>query len=135
MILSRVCTRQVAVRVAARELLIFYAGKLKGLFSDGLSSAEDGSASTVDSSASSSAPKTTKAPVTPKEITVPLNVTVKFPSVAPMGLEQKREARQRYVYCCLHAYISPKTETFAQLNQNGSGRGSNRRSRRTTQHP
>jgi hypothetical protein len=27
-------------------------------------------------------------------------VTVKFPSVAPMGLEQKREARQRYVCCC-----------------------------------
>jgi hypoxia up-regulated 1 len=71
-----------------------YVGKLKGLFGDG-SSAEDGSTSTVDPSASSSAPKTAKVPGTPKDITIPLNVTVKFPSVAPMGLEQKREARQR----------------------------------------
>ncbi|KAH9996166.1 actin-like ATPase domain-containing protein [Russula compacta] len=73
------------------------AGKLKGLFGDGSSSAEDGSTSTVDSSTSSSAPKTTKPPATPKDITIPLNVTVKFPSVAPMGLEQKREARQRLI--------------------------------------
>ena len=91
------CTRQIAALVD-RELLITYAGKLKGLFGDG-SSAEDGSTSTVDSSSSSS-PKTTKAPARPNDITVPLNVTVKFPSVAPMGLEQKREARQRYVCCC-----------------------------------
>lgn len=98
MILSRVCIRQVAARLD-RELLIAYAGKLKGLFGDGSSSAEDGSASTVDSSPLSS-PKTTKAPAMPKDITIPLNVTVKFPSVAPMGLEQKREARQRYVCCC-----------------------------------
>ena len=67
-------------------------GKLKGLFGDGASSVEDGSASTVDPSPS---PKASKTPVTPKDITIPLNVTVKFPSVAPMGLEQKREARQR----------------------------------------
>jgi hypoxia up-regulated 1 len=68
------------------------AGKLKGLFGDGSSSVEDGSSSTVDASA---APKATKAAATPKDITIPLNVTVKFTSVAPMGLEQKREARQR----------------------------------------
>jgi hypoxia up-regulated 1 len=68
------------------------AGKLKGLFGDGSSSAEDGSTSTVDPSA---APKTTKVAATPKDITIPLNVTVKFTSVAPMGLDQKREARQR----------------------------------------
>jgi hypoxia up-regulated 1 len=92
-----VCARQIAARVDS-ELLISYAGKLKGLFGDGSSSAEDGSASTVDSSSSSS--KTTKAPARPKDTTIPLNVTVKFPSVAPMGLEQKREARQRYVCCC-----------------------------------
>jgi hypothetical protein len=98
MILSRVRTRQIAALVD-RELLITCAGKLKGLFGDGSSSAEDGSASTVDSSSSSS-PKTTKAPARLKDITIPLNVTVKFPSVAPMGLEQKREARQRYVRCC-----------------------------------
>jgi hypoxia up-regulated 1 len=97
MILSRVCTRQVAARVD-RQLLITFAGKLKGLFGDGSSFAEDGSASTVDSSSSS--PKTTKAPARPKDIAIPLNVTVKFPSVAPMGLEQKRVARQRYVCCC-----------------------------------
>ena len=96
MILSRVCTRQIAARVD-RELLITYVGKLKGLFGDGSSSAEDGSTSTVDSSSS---PKTTKAPAGPKDNAIPLNVTVKFPSVAPMGLEQKREARQRYVRCC-----------------------------------
>ncbi|KAI0270836.1 HSP70-domain-containing protein [Russula aff. rugulosa BPL654] len=72
------------------------AGKLKGLFGDS-SSAEDGSTSTVDSSSSSSSPKTTKAPAKPKDTTIPLNVTVKFPSVAPMGLEQKREARQRLI--------------------------------------
>ncbi|KAI0291592.1 heat shock protein 70 family [Russula brevipes] len=54
------------------------AGKLKGLFGDGSSSAA-------------------KTPATPKDITIPLNVTVKFPSVAPMGLEQKREARQRLI--------------------------------------
>ncbi|KAH9954483.1 actin-like ATPase domain-containing protein [Russula dissimulans] len=70
------------------------AGKLKGLFGDGSSSAEDGSTSTVDPSASS---KSTKTPATPKDMTVPLTVTVKFPSVAPMGLEQKREARQRLI--------------------------------------
>ena len=98
MILSQVCTRQMAVRVD-RELLITYAGKLKGLFGDGSSSAEDGSASTVDSDSPSSS-KSTKAPASPKDTTVPLKVTVKFPSVAPMGLEQKREARQRYVCCC-----------------------------------
>lgn len=73
------------------------AGKLKGLFGD--SPAEDGSTSTADAPASSSsssvAPKATKAAATPKDITIPLNVTVKFTSVAPMGLEQKREARQR----------------------------------------
>lgn len=78
-----------------RDLLIVCSGKLKGLFGDGSSSAEDGSASTVDPSPSSSAPKASKTPATPKDITIPLNVTVKFPSVAPMGLEQKREARQR----------------------------------------
>ncbi|KAI9461976.1 heat shock protein 70 family [Lactarius psammicola] len=81
------------------------AGKLKGLFGD--SSAEDGSTSTADADASSSsssslssssvAPKATKAAATPKDITIPLNVTVKFTSVAPMGLEQKREARQRMI--------------------------------------
>jgi hypothetical protein len=98
MILSRVCTRQVATRVN-RKLLITYAGKLKGLFGDGLSSVEDGSTSTVDSSPSSSSPKPTKALARPKDTAISLNVTVKFPSVAPMGLEQKREARQRYVYC------------------------------------
>jgi hypothetical protein len=97
MIHSRVCTRQFVARVDG-ELMITYAGKLKGLFGDGSSSAEDGSASTVDSSSSS--PKTTKAPAKPKDATIPLNVTVKFPSVAPMGLEQKREARQRYVCYC-----------------------------------
>jgi len=70
-------------------------GKLKGLFGDGSSSAEDGSTSTVDPSPSSSVPKPSKTPAMPKDITIPLNVTVKFPSVAPMGLEQKREARQR----------------------------------------
>jgi len=70
------------------------AGKLKGLFGDGSSSAEDGATSTVDPS---SAPKPTKTPATPKDLTVPLTVTVKFPSVAPMGLEQKREARQRLI--------------------------------------
>ena len=75
-----------------RDLLIVCSGKLKGLFGDGSSSAEDGSTSTVDPS---SAPKASKTPATPKDITIPLNVTVKFPSVAPMGLEQKREARQR----------------------------------------
>ncbi|KAI9463516.1 Hsp70 protein-domain-containing protein [Russula earlei] len=73
------------------------AGKLKGLFGDGSSSAEDGSTSTVDPSVSSSAPKAAKTPATPKDLTIPLNVTVKFPSVAPMGLEQKREARQRLI--------------------------------------
>ena len=93
------CTRQIAARVD-RELLITCAGKLKGLFGDGSSSAEDGSTSTVDSSSSSSSPKTTKAPARPKDTTIRLNVTVKFPSVAPMGLEQKREARQRYVCYC-----------------------------------
>jgi hypoxia up-regulated 1 len=98
MILSRVCTFHVAAWVD-REFLIIYVGKLKGLFGDGSSSTEDGSASTVDSSSVSPSPKTTKAPATPKDITIPLNVTVKFPSVSPMGLEQKREARQRYVYC------------------------------------
>jgi hypothetical protein len=102
MILSRVCKRQVAARVD-RELLITYAGKLKGLFGDGSSSAEDGSTSTVDSPSSSS-PKTTKAPSRPKDTAIPLNVTVKFPSVAPMGLEQKREARQRYV-CCYPIFL------------------------------
>ncbi|KAI9432685.1 actin-like ATPase domain-containing protein [Lactarius indigo] len=75
------------------------AGKLKGLFGD--SPAEDGSTSTADAEASSSsssvAPKATKAAATPKDITIPLNVTVKFTSVAPMGLEQKREARQRLI--------------------------------------
>lgn len=75
------------------------AGKLKGLFGD--SSAEDGSTSTADADASSSsssvAPKATKAAATPKDITIPLNVNVKFTSVAPMGLEQKREARQRLI--------------------------------------
>jgi hypoxia up-regulated 1 len=76
-------------------MLIMCVGKLKGLFGDGSSSAEDGSTSTVDPSASSSAPKSTKTPATLKDITIQLNVTVKFPSVAPMGLEQKREARQR----------------------------------------
>jgi hypoxia up-regulated 1 len=99
MILSRVCTRQIAARVD-RESLITFAGKLKGLFGDGSSSAEDGSASTVDSSSPSSSSKTTKSPASPKDTTVPLKVTVKFPSVAPMGLEQKREARQRYACCC-----------------------------------
>ena len=103
MILSRVCTRQVAARVD-RELLITYVGKLKGLFGDGSSSAEDGSTSTVDSSPSSSSPKTTKAPARPKDTAIPLNVTVKFPSVAPMGLDQKREARQRYV-CCRSIFV------------------------------
>lgn len=98
MILSQVCIRQVVARVD-RELLITYTGKLKGLFGDGSSSAEDGSTSTVDSPSSSS-PKSTKAPIKSKDIVIPLNVTVKFPSVAPMGLEQKREARQRYVCCC-----------------------------------
>lgn len=98
MILSLVCTLQVAARVD-RESLITYVGKLKGLFGDS-SSAEDGSTSTVDSSSSSSSPKTTKAPAKPKDTTISLNVTVKFPSVAPMGLEQKREARQRYACCC-----------------------------------
>lgn len=68
-------------------------GKLKGLFGD--PSAEDGSTSTADASSSSVSPKATKAPAMPKDITIPLNVTVKFTSVAPMGLEQKREARQR----------------------------------------
>jgi hypothetical protein len=111
MILSLVCTRQVAGWVV-RKLLIIHAGKLKGLFGDG-SSAEDGSTSTVDSSVSSSPPKKTKTPAMPKDITVPLNVTVKFPSVAPMGLDQKREARQRYVYCCLYVYASSDTETLA----------------------
>ncbi|KAH9031931.1 heat shock protein 70 family [Lactarius pseudohatsudake] len=75
------------------------AGKLKGLFGD--PSAEDGSTSTADADASSTstsvAPKATKPAATPKDITIPLNVTVKFTSVAPMGLEQKREARQRLI--------------------------------------
>jgi hypoxia up-regulated 1 len=71
------------------------AGKFKGLFGD--SSAEDGSTSTDDASSSSPSvsPKAIKVPATPKDITIPLNVTVKFTSVAPMGLQQKREARQR----------------------------------------
>ncbi|KAH9061968.1 Hsp70 protein-domain-containing protein [Lactarius vividus] len=76
-----------------------FAGKLKGLFGD--SPAEDGSTSTGDEEASSTsssvAPKATKPAATPKDITIPLNVTVKFTSVAPMGLEQKREARQRLI--------------------------------------
>jgi hypoxia up-regulated 1 len=80
------------------RLLNMCAGKLKGLSGDSSPSAEDGSTSTVDPSV---APKATKAATTPKDITIPLNVTVKFPSVAPMGLEQKREARQRYVSSCL----------------------------------
>jgi hypoxia up-regulated 1 len=67
-------------------------GKFKGLFGD--SPAEDGSTSTADALPSIS-PKAIKAAATPKDITIPLNVTVKFTSVAPMGLEQKREARQR----------------------------------------
>ncbi|KAF8269636.1 actin-like ATPase domain-containing protein [Lactarius quietus] len=70
-------------------------GKFKGLFGD--SSAEDGSTSTADASSSSASPKATKAAAMPKDITIPLNVTVKFTSVAPMGLEQKREARQRLI--------------------------------------
>lgn len=71
------------------------AGKLKGLFGD--LPAEDGSTSTADASSSSSSasPKATKAAAAPKDITIPLNVSVKFTSVAPMGLDQKREARQR----------------------------------------
>ncbi|KAH9062604.1 Hsp70 protein-domain-containing protein [Lactarius deliciosus] len=75
------------------------AGKLKGLFGD--SPAEDGTTSTADADVSSTspsvAPKATKPAATPKDITIPLNVTVKFTSVAPMGLEQKREARQRLI--------------------------------------
>jgi len=70
-------------------------GKLKGLFGNVSSSAEDGSTSTVDPSPLSFTPKASKTLATPKDITIPLNVTVKFPSVAPMGLEQKREAQQR----------------------------------------
>ncbi|KAI0270552.1 actin-like ATPase domain-containing protein [Gloeopeniophorella convolvens] len=69
------------------------AGRLKGLFGEG-ATAEDGSTETADASAAPT-PKATKAAATPKDITIPLNVTVKFTSVAPMGLEQKREARQR----------------------------------------
>ncbi|KAI0052486.1 actin-like ATPase domain-containing protein [Auriscalpium vulgare] len=71
------------------------AGKLKGFFGDASSTAEDGSTQTADA-ASSDAPKATNT-ATPDSITIPLNVTVKFTSIAPMSVEQKREARDRLI--------------------------------------
>ncbi|KAI0063322.1 actin-like ATPase domain-containing protein [Artomyces pyxidatus] len=77
------------------------AGKLKGFFGDGSSSSSTEDPFTDPASASttseSDAPKSTKAVTTKTSITIPLNVTVKFTSVAPMSVEQKREARDRLI--------------------------------------
>ncbi|KAI0318042.1 actin-like ATPase domain-containing protein [Amylostereum chailletii] len=72
------------------------AGKLKGLFGDKATDSASESSSTADGTSSSADPKPTKS-VTKNSVTIPLKVEVKFPSVAPMSVEHKREARLRLI--------------------------------------
>ncbi|TFY61703.1 hypothetical protein EVG20_g6959 [Dentipellis fragilis] len=67
-------------------------GKLKSFFAEG-SSSLSGAADSAQTAEATPAAK--KAAATPKEATIPLNVTIKFTSVAPMSLDDKRDARQR----------------------------------------
>ena len=76
-------------------LIISFTGKLKSFFGDSPSSSvpeEEASTQVADAPSSIKGSKN----AAPKETTIPLNVTIKFPSVPPMTVEQKQEARQRY---------------------------------------
>jgi hypoxia up-regulated 1 len=66
-------------------------GKLKGFFGDKAASTDSAEAegTAITSTSTSTAPKAAKS------IAIPLAVPVKYPTVAPMSLEQKREARSR----------------------------------------
>jgi hypoxia up-regulated 1 len=89
-------------------------GKLKGLFGGGSSSesstaasgSTDGASSTTSSASSATADaekeKPTKASV--KEEKIPLTIDVKFVSVPPMTVEEKRTARDRLV-ALLHYHV------------------------------
>lgn len=56
------------------------------------------SSPTVPSSSEPVAEKLTPSKEPPKDWdTIPLNITVRFTSIPPMTLEEKREARNRYV--------------------------------------
>ena len=79
-------------------------GKLKGFFAGGSSSSssEESYIPPRDTETSSSAvPAPSSAPTEknplPKDLdTIPLNLTVTFPSIPPMTVAEKRKARSRY---------------------------------------
>jgi hypoxia up-regulated 1 len=106
--------RQISAPVHPSPLTI--TGKIKGLFSGGSSSSDEELQSfesvpprEPDVEASSSIPNASPSsePVTekksppkdlPKDLNqIPLNITVKFTSVPPMTVEEKRTARSRYL--------------------------------------
>ncbi|CAK5271169.1 unnamed protein product [Mycena citricolor] len=78
------------------------AGKLKGFFGGASSSSEtdtstEGNTPPRDTSTSSAAPAETETPkkVVPTEQTISLNTSVVFPSIPPMTVERKKNARSR----------------------------------------
>lgn len=83
-------------------IFVLLSGKLKGFFGSGETSTsvegEGDEPATSTSTSSGSATKSTQAAAVKETSTsLPLGVDVKFTSVAPMALETKKEARQRYV--------------------------------------
>lgn len=93
--------------VGPRVCLFDDTGKIKGFFGGGSSSSseEDGptepeTAVRPEGSESADAPEQQPEAITPpqmKQDTIPLEVNVKFISLSPMTLDEKRDARQRYV--------------------------------------
>lgn len=80
------------------HLLTFgFLGKLKGFFGSESSSAVEG---TETGSADSTPPRESDAPVVPEvvsktEVTVPISIKTKFPTIPPMTVQEKKDARNR----------------------------------------